>query len=33
MRVWIDDNFDVGSYTNPEDETFESGFLTEPHIT
>jgi hypothetical protein len=31
-RIWIDESIDSGSYCNPDDETFELGYLMDPSI-
>lgn len=32
FRIWIDENLEKGSYTSPEDHTFEKGALIDPSI-
>ena len=31
-RLWIDEELDTGCFSNPEDETYQKGFVTEPSV-
>ncbi len=33
FRLWIDEELETGTYANPDDNTYEKGYLLDPSIT